>query len=690
LNDLLLEIGTEEIPARFIEPAKEGLLRLLSEGLTHNRIPFTSISIHGTPRRLAALVSGVAAKQDETTTVKFGPPANRAFDESGAPTKAAAGFAKSQGVAVEDLRRGIKDGVEFLTIEKLESGRTTEEVLPGLLKDALARIPFQKRMRWGTETFEYARPIQWLLVLLGAKPIDFAVADVVSGKTTYGHRFLSSGPVTVDDPSGYRDLLRRHSVIVDEEERLAIIRRGVAAIEAETGGRAIDDEALVREILYITEFPYPLKGAFEEAFLVLPKEVLVNVMKSHQRYIPLESSGGALLPYFIFFANTAPTDPAVVVKGNEKVLRARLADARFFFDEDRKTPLISLYDRLQAIVYHVKLGTLKEKVDRVEHLSGHLARLFGFGDLKKVERAARIAKTDLLTHMVGEFSELQGVMGRIYAGHQGEDAEVATAIEEHYLPTGPDSDLPQTAVGTIVGIADKADSLVSFFSVGVTPTGNLDPYALRRQALGIIRIAIDKGIHIPLGDLITASYESGASIRKRLSLEETKAAVADFLATRFKFAMLDGDRNQDFIEAVLPFVAVDIFDGYRRLRALETQKSLEDFSRLMVGFKRVFNITKQLSGPMAVDPSLFAFPQEEALFALCRESTEPFHALMAERRYEEALAILVGFKETVDGFFDKVFVMDKDEAIKNNRLALLKAVKDLFLTFGDFSKIRIE
>ena len=281
-------------------------------------------------------------------------------------------------------------------------------------------------------------------------------------------------------------------------------------------------------------------------------------------------------------------------------------------------------------------------------------------------------------------------MGRIYAGHQGEDEEVATAIEEHYLPTGPESALPQTMVGIIIGIADKIDSLVSFFSVGITPTGNLDPYALRRQALGVIRIAIDKGIHMPLGRLIAASYESGSSIRNRLSLEETKAYVADFVAVRFKFAMLDDGHNQDFIEAVLPFVTQDIFDGYRRLRALELQKSLEDFSRLMVGFKRVFNITKQLSGPMEVEPSLFVLPEEKNLFALYQASIEPFTALAAERRYDEALAILVGFKETVDSFFDKVFVMDKDESVKNNRLALLKIVKDMFLTFGDFSKIHVE
>jgi glycyl-tRNA synthetase beta chain len=690
LKDLLFEIGTEEIPARFIEPAKDGLQRLLDEGLRTRRITFDAITVQGTPRRLVALVSGVAEKQDETVTVKFGPPANRAFDETGAATKAAVGFARSQGVEVEALTRGLKDGVEFLTVEKLERGESTVMVLPSILADALSRIPFQKRMRWGTESFEYARPIQWLLVLFGETPVIFTVADVTSGNVTFGHRFLSRGPLVVENPEVYKELLATNGVVVDEAERLAIIREGVRAIEETTTGHAIEDEALIKEILYITEYPFPLKGTFEEPFLDLPKEVLVNVMKSHQRYIPVEDDSGRLLPYFICFANTAPKDIALVTKGNEKVLRARLADARFFFEEDLKAPLMSLYERLGTIVYHVKLGTLKEKVERVEHLAGYLARLLGYGDTGKVERAARMAKTDLLTHMVGEFSELQGIMGRIYACKQGEDDDIARAIEEHYLPTGPESGLPQTMVGTIVGMADKVDSLVSFFSVGLTPTGNLDPYALRRQALGVIRMAVDGAIHMPLSELITASYQGGEAIKGRLTLEETRAYVADFVATRFKFAMLDEGRNQDFVEAVLPFVAEDIFDGYRRLRALETQKSLEDFSRLMVGFKRVFNITKQLTGPMAVDPALFQLPEEERLFSLFSAGREPFAASMGAKRYEEALATLVAFKETVDSFFEKVFVMDKDEAVKANRLALLKSVKDMFITFADFSKIRIE
>ncbi len=690
MKTLLVEIGTEEIPARFIEPEKEGFLKLLTDALAYARVSVGDAEVQGTPRRLFALIKDVAENQAETVTVKFGPPANRAFDESGQPTKAAAGFAKSQGVGVEELKRREKDGVEFLTVEKLETGKSTSEILPEILKDVIGRIPFQKKMRWGAEAFEYARPIQWLLVLLGGEPVEMGVADVKSGNFTFGHRFLSKGPIEVSNPEAYKELLQSNYVVVDEAARMSMIRKGVAKIEAETGGRAVKDEDLVREILNITEYPYPLKGAFDEAFLNIPKEVLVNVMKSHQKYISLENESGALLPYFIFFANTIPSDDAPVIRGNEKVLRARLADAQFFFQEDRKTKLSDLYERLSSIVFHVKLGTLKEKTERVTSVARYLAEVLGVDADAKIARGVRIMKADLLTHMVGEFPELQGTMGRIYAGLQGEENDVAYAIEEHYLPSGGNGALPQTQLGALLSIADKVDSLVSFFSVGISPTGNLDPFALRRQTLGLIKIAIDKKMNIPLERLIERAYESGAHIAKRITLEETKAALLDFILTRFKFSMLEEDHGQEFVEAVLPCVAQDIYDGYVRLLALETQKSNEDFQRLMVGFKRVYNITKALDGESTVDRSLFREKEEEALFDLYESTKESFLSSLGAKQYADALTLLVGFKETVDNFFDKVFVMDKDEAIKNNRLALLKKIKDMFLSYGDISKIRSE
>lgn len=369
---LLLEIGTEEIPARFLEPAKDGFGKLIRDALVQSRITFGDMNIQATPRRMVLFLQNVAEKQEETVTIKFGPPYNRAYDESGAPTKAAIGFAKSQGVEVGALTRGIKDGVEFITVEKLEKGIETVKVLPEILPDCISKIPFQKKMRWGAVNFEYARPIQWILCLFGGTAVEFSVADVASSNVTYCHRFLSTGPVTIYNPLEYVDVLRKNHIIVNEDERMDIIRKGITRIEETTKGKAIRDEELIREILYITEYPYPLKGSFDEMYLGIPKEVLVNVMKSHQRYIPMEDDTGRLMPHFIFFANTAPKEDANVIKGNEKVLRARLADARFFFDEDKKTGLADRYERLASIVFHVKLGTLKDKMERISQIADYL------------------------------------------------------------------------------------------------------------------------------------------------------------------------------------------------------------------------------------------------------------------------------------------------------------------------------
>jgi glycyl-tRNA synthetase beta chain len=687
---LLLEIGTEEIPARFLEPAKEGLLKLVHDAFTQSRIGFGDINIQATPRRMALFVQDVAEKQEETVTVKFGPPCNRAFDESGNPTKAAIGFAKSQGAEIGDLTKGIKDNVEFVTLQKLEKGNPTVDMLPQLLPDIIAKIPFQKKMHWGSGTFEYARPIQWVMCILGSKAITFPVADVVSKPVTFGHRFLSRGPIDIGHPLDYVDALRENFIIINEDERMGIIREGISRIEKETGGQAIRDEELVGEILYITEYPYPLKGSFDQVYLGIPKEVLVNVMKTHQRYIPVEDNTGKLLPYFIFFANTAPKDDAIVVRGNEKVLRARLADARFFFDEDRKVRLADRFERLSSIVFHVKLGTLKDKMGRVKTIALDLASILDPAATSSLERLIPLMKTDLATHMVGEFPELQGTMGRIYAALEGEGAEVARAVEEHYLPTGGNGSLPETSVGAIAAIADKLDSIVAFFSVGINPTGNLDPYALRRQSLGIIKIAIERALHLPLQAVLEKAYEAGADIPKRLPLDQARDSITEFITTRFKFSMLEEAHNQDFVESVLPCVAADIYDGYTRLVSLETQRSMEDFQRLMVGFRRVYNITKQIREAAPVDPAVLVLDEEKELFRLYSAKKDIFLGYMKERDYDNALAHLVGFKETIDNFFDKVFVMDKDEAVKTNRLALLTHIKDMFLTFADFSKIHFE
>jgi glycyl-tRNA synthetase beta chain len=450
------------------------------------------------------------------------------------------------------------------------------------------------------------------------------------------------------------------------------------------------DADLMEEIQYITEYPYGLMGSFEEEYLDLPEAVLVNVMKGHQRYIPLEKEKGKLLPGFIFFANTRPLTPPQVIRGNERVLRARLADAKFFFEEDKKVRLDVLYERLDAVKFHKRLGNLKDKTERVRRIARFLASQLNLPLDAKIDRSARLIKADLLAHMVGEFPELQGSMGRIYAEYQGEDGEVAQSIEEHYRPAGTDAALPESPLGAVMALADKLDSLIAFFSVAITPTGNLDPFALRRQAIGCIRIVIDKGFHVPLRPLFETGYDALTTAIDKVPFDTLVETLSEFIAARFKFLLMEEGHNQEFINAVQPFVACDIYDGFMRLRALETQESIEAFRRLMVGFKRVYNITKSVSGDGAIDPALFEHEEERELHALLEARKDVFFAHMDARQYPEAIGVLVGFKETIDKYFDKVFVMVDDERVKNNRLSLLARIKDMFLGYGDFSKIRVE
>ncbi len=594
MKPFLLEIGCEELPSRFIRPAKDGLAKAIKEGLAFLRIGCGQARVFGTPRRLAVLIDDMEEKQQESVTIKFGPPADRAFAGDGTPLPPALGFARSQGVDVSALKIKRKEAADLICVEKVEKGAPTVEVLARFLPEAFPRIPFQKKMRWGRSTFEFGRPVHWIVALLGDEVIRFDAAGVSSGDASIGHRFLSRGPVAITDISRYLEEMRARYVIVDDAERMQVMQAAIHAIEAKTNARAVADADLLEEICYITEYPHGLTGAYDAPYLELPRAVLVNVMKGHQRYIPLEKDDGRLVAGFIFFANTLPVDPAQVIRGNEKVLRARLADARFFFDEDRQTRLDTLYAKLEAVMFHKRLGSLKDKMVRVAALAGWLAPALGVTDAAKVERAAMLIKADLLTHMVGEFPELQGTMGRIYAEYQGEDGEVSRSIEEHYYPSGTDGRLPGTPLGALMALGDKMDSLISFFSVGITPTGNLDPFAMRRQALGCIKIAIDRACHIDLGRLIEKGYDTLGSLAGKVPLETLKETLSEFIATRFKFLMAEEGHNQEFVGAVLPWVIIDIYDGYMRLRALETQSSIADFRRLMIGFKRVYNITKTL------------------------------------------------------------------------------------------------
>jgi glycyl-tRNA synthetase beta chain len=673
VKSFLLEIGCEELPARFIKPAKEGIAKHLEEGLTSQRITHSEIRLMGTPRRLAVLIDEMDEKQPETTIVKFGPPAARAFDESGNPMPAAIGFAKSQGVDISELKIKKKDNADLIAVEKADPGRLAKDILAEILPDLISRIPFQKKMKWGSTTMEFGRPLHWVVALLGEEIIPFDISGFMSSNTSRGHRFLAPGNVTIHNMESYVSTLRDHYIIVDEKERMNMMAESISVIENQNGAKALIDQKLLEEIQYITEYPYGLLGSFEEKYLDLPRIVIVNVMEGHQRYIPLEKTDGSLLPGFIFFANTVPVTPKEVIRGNERVLRARLADGQFFFDEDKKVNLETLSDKLDAVMYHKKLGSTKNKTLRVEQIALNLVRQLNLPIEPKISRCATLFKADLLTHMVGEFPELQGSMGKIYATYQGEDPEIATAIEEHYFPIGTDGELAKSDLGAVMGLADKLDSLIAFFSVGITPTGNLDPFALRRQAIGSIRTIIDKGYPINLGETFTVGYDALVA-QNKVSKEDLFATLPEFMSARFKFLMLEEGHNQEFVNSILPAVATDIYDGCMRLKALESQQSIEDFGRLMVGFKRVFNIAKSITETRTVNPAQLIQKEEKDLFDLYREKKDIFSDTMRQRHYGDAINVLVSFKETIDAFFDKVFVMVEDEAVKENRLSLLTCI----------------
>lgn len=688
MRDLLVEIGTEELPARFIETAKDGFKNLIEEAFAAKRIKFASISVFGTPRRISALIYNVSPTQEEVLTIKYGPPVSIAYDEFGNPLKPAIGFAKSQGVSVEELKKVERDGVYVVACEKKEGGRSTQEILPEILRDVIAKIPFPKKMRWGYEAFEFARPIRWLVVLYGEDVIEVEIADIKSGNLTYGHRFLTDKPIPIIRPEEYIPKLKEAYVIVDEKERKNLILEGIERIEKETDAGALYDESLLAEILYITEYPYALMGTFDPSYLSLPAPLLINVMKHHQRYIPLSQRDGTIKPFFIFFANMVPSDKKTVIKGNEKVLKARLDDAKFYFEEDKKIDLFALYDRLENLIYHEKIGNMKEKVERVEKLSYHVATVLDFHDLSKLNMAAKLLKVDLLTHMVGEFPELQGKMGKIYAELKGVDKEVCLAIEEHYYPVSAEGCLPETKLGTIMSITDKIDTLVSFFSVGLTPTGNLDPYGLRRCAIGLVRTLVERGIHLPLQTLISKAYEQGVQIKNRLPSDVLEHQLIDFIVTRFKFLMIEKGYEQDLVDSVLSWASLDPYDGYLRLLSLRDIRLVPDFERLIVGFKRVFNITKKVEDTHLVRRDLFEKKEEETLFSVYESKKDPYLSFIKDRKYKDALWLLIDFKDPIDKFFDNVFVMVDEENTRNNRLALLKNIKDLFILFCDFERIK--
>lgn len=680
---LLFEIGTEEIPAKFMPGILEQLKGLAEKKLQELRVPFASVTVFGTPRRMTFIAEGVEETQASTVVESKGPSLKIAFGPDGAPSKAAQGFARGQEIAVEDLI--VRD--EYVYAVKKLTGQAVIDLLPAFLVDIVESLSFPKNMRWADHDFRFVRPIRWLVALLDDKIIPIEITGVKSGRNTLGHRFLSKGEVEIASAGDYEKVLRDHFVIVNQNERRSIIRQQVEELAQKEGGIAEIDEDLLEEVVYLVEYPTALCGHFDDKFLSLPKETVITPMREHQRYFPVLTADGKLLAKFITVRNGNSEGLDIVAHGNERVLRARLSDAEFFFNEDRKIKLEERLEKLKTVVFQEGLGNIYDKSVRLADIAMTLKKNLNVKvDEDVLQRTALLSKTDLVTGMVCEFTELQGVMGREYALLDGEKPEVAQGIFEHYLPRFAGDELPKTDIGRLVGIADKLDNIAATFSRGLIPTGSQDPYALRRQAIGIINIFVDGNYHLPLLKTMSAVLEL-LNVPCAKS-GELLAQLQEFFVQRVKNMMSDQGIRYDVIDAVLNEKANDdIVDLFVRAKALAEYVETPEAAESIQAFTRVANLCKKAEGETIIRENLFVETAEKELYeAICRLQKETIPALVAYN-YAEVLKLMNEVSAPVNKFFDTVMVMDKDENVKNNRLALLVQVKETASMVGDLSSI---
>lgn len=679
---LLLEIGTEEVPAHVMPGILSQLKENAAKTFEELRIEYKNIKTLGTPRRSALLVEGLAEQQADLSKENRGPAVNIAFDADGNPTKAAQGFARGQGVKPEELV--TKDGYVYAMVH--EKGGQTVDLLGDTLKGLVDGLNFPNNMHWADLDYKFIRPLRWLVALYGQDVIDFEVANVKSGRTSRGHRFLSERDFEIANAEDYVEACRKASIIVDQNERCKMIRQQIAEVAAANGGQAEVNEDLLEEVLYLVEYPTALCGKFDEKYLALPAEAVITPMRDHQRYFPVLKDG-QLLPLFITIRNGGKEHLETVQHGNERVLRARLEDAQFFFDEDRKKTLEQHGEKLKTVVFQDGLGTIYDKALRLEVLAGYIADAIGANeqDKKDAVRAAKLAKADLVTGMVTEFTELQGVMGREYALLDGETKAVAQAIDEHYMPRFAGDSQPASVAGRIVSLADKIDTIVGTFSRGLIPTGSQDPFALRRQALGIVNMLKEAQYHISLSQLVAKAMEllKIADAGQQAKLQKD---VADFMKLRLKNVLADAGIRYDVVDAV--FVTVDdIYGVFLRAQAVN-EAVKQDMEKTIQAFVRTGNIARKAEDVQAaVETGLLAEQVEKDLHKAYEDASDKAEKEIATQDYAGAIATLSQLAAPIDAFFDGVMVMDKDEKIKNNRLGLLKLVDNLICQVADFSKI---
>ena len=692
-RDFLVEIGTEELPPKSLVELMTGFGAGLETLLDEARLEHGDVHVYASPRRLAVLVESLAEGQPDRTVTQKGPPVSIAFDDDGAPKPPAMAFAKKCGVTVDELGRSKTDKGEWLSFEATEKGRPFAELAAELVARALDSLPIPRRMRWGDGDTEFVRPVHWVVMLHGDAVIDASVLGIRAGNETRGHRFHSNGPIPLAAPGDYLATLEEQGyVVADFDKRRKLVENGVNETAQAAGGTIVDGESLYDEVTALVEWPVPLLGRFDEDFLSLPREVVVSTLTGHQRYFPVAGDDGALKPCFVTVANIESREPDKVRGGNERVIRPRLADAAFFWDSDRRTALSGRADTLREVVYQAGLGSLHDKATRTSAIAAAMAEAIGV-DPATVERATMLSKCDLLTGMVGEFPDLQGTMGRYYAESDGEPEAVAMAIGEHYLPRFSGDALPATEAGQVLAVADRLDTLAGVFSIGKKPSGNRDPFGLRRAALGVARILVECELDVDLDALI--GIAANAQPAGKLSGDELAGEVRAFIDDRLRryFAGRDETLSTETFDAVLATAPSSLVDFDARLKAVQTFTALDAAESLAAANKRIDNLLKKSDGEASaveVAPKRFEEEAETALHASLASVRESVRPLIDERRYEAALEALAGLRGPVDRYFDDVMVMVDDKAVRQNRLALLRDVRELFLEVADISRLVID
>lgn len=686
MKPLLLEIGTEEIPAGYIKPALDALASNLSTKLTQSRINHGGVHTFGTPRRLVVRLDDVADRQQSITEEVLGPPERIAFDENGQPTVPAQKFSEKVGVPVKKLKVTETEKGRYLSATISDKGLATKTVLQKMLPDIILATPFPKTMRWSELSISFARPIQSILALLGKSIIPFSLEDKIkSGRYAWGHMFMQHQKIKIDDVTEYTEKMRQAHVIVDVAERREMVRKEIETAAKTLGGKILPDEELLDIVTNLVEIPIATGGKFDDVFLELPREILITSMREHQKYFAVVDDNDQLMPCFVAVNNTRTKDLNLVATGHERVLRARLSDAQFFYRADLQNNMDEWREQLKGVLFQAKLGSMHAKVQRVETLGAYLTLSEDAQVQSDVKRAAQLCKTDLVCQVVGEFAKLQGIMGRVYASVANEPGEVAVAIEEHYRPIYSGGRLPQTRTGALLAIADKLDTICGCFSVGLIPTGASDPYALRRQGIGIVQIMLKHQFNLSLREAISAGlapFETGDAVDEK---------IYGFILKRVSGLLADEGYEKDVIAAVASVSIDEIPDVWRRTAALQALKGAADFEPLAAGFKRVVNILRktEMETDVLPNPALFVESSEKGLYDAFSATKEIVDKQLTEGHLEEALRTIANLRAPVDRFFEDVMVMADDMAVRANRLALLNAIAGLFNRMADFSKIAV-